>query len=223
MNGAGLPGQLFDAAFDAAFGTAFSATPGTAFGAALPGRELVRPLAPAARVDVWSAASERLPLADGRCVRIRRVRPADVAAEQAFVAALSPQSRRRRFHGAMKQLPTAVLQAMTSIDFDAHVALVAEAGCADGAPRLVADARYVRDETGGAEFAIAVADDWQGCGLGLALLGRLGRHAAARGIGRLRGSVLADNEPMLALMRRLGARVRSDAHDATVVQVSLPA
>lgn len=172
--------------------------------------------------DVSPAVGERLVLADGRGVRVRPVWPGDAAAEQAFVVALSPVSRRRRFHGAMKQLPTSVLQAMTAIDFRRHVALVAEAGCADGAARLVADARYVRDDNGDAEFAIAVADDWQGLGLGRALLHRLGRHARLSGVRTLRGSVLADNAPMLALMRSLGARLRGDLSDADLVQATFP-
>ena len=165
-------------------------------------------------------AGEPLVLADGRSVRVRPVRPGDAAAEQAFVTALSPGSRRRRFHGTMKQLPASVLRAMTAIDFRRHVALVAEAGCADGAARLVADARYVRDDDGDAEFAIAVADDWQGLGLGRALLRRLGRHARLSGVATLHGSVLADNEPMLALLRSLGARLRDDHTDATLVQAT---
>jgi acetyltransferase len=155
-------------------------------------------------------------LADGRSVQVRPVRPDDAAAEQSFVMALSPVSRRRRFHGAMKQLPSSMLLAMTAIDFH-HVALVAEACCADGAVRLVADARYVRDDAGGAEFAVAVADDWQGQGLGRSLLQRLGRHARLGGIRALRGSVLADNAPMLALVRSLGARLRDDPGDASIV------
>ena len=170
-----------------------------------------------------AAGDERLMLGDGRCVRVRPVRAGDAEGEQAFVVALSPQSRRSRFHGALKQLPEPVLRAMTAVDFQQHVAIVAEAGCSDGAARLVADARYVLAEEGqgGAEFAVAVADDWQGLGLGSALLQRLAQHARARGLGRLHGRVLVDNSPMLGLMRRLGARLRNDPFDASIVQVSV--
>ncbi|MCW5632337.1 MAG: GNAT family N-acetyltransferase, partial [Rubrivivax sp.] len=187
----------------------------------------------------------RLTLRDGRCVRVRPVHAADAPAAQAFVEALSPQSRRRRFHGALKHLPPAALRALTAVDQRQHVAIVAEAGCADGAARLVAEARYVRagdahapseadsddahgdgvddDLAGGeAEFAIVVADDWQGVGLAAALMQRLGRHARAQGIGVLRGSVLADNGPMLALMRRLGAVLHGDPFDASVVHARVP-
>ena len=69
------------------------------------------------------------------------------------------------------------------------------------------EARYVlgHDRAGHAEFALAIADDFQGLGLGRALLQRLAAHAAANGVGVLFGHVLEDNAPMLALMRRLGA------------------
>ena len=175
---------------------------------------------------------QRLTLADGRCVRVRPVHPSDAAGEQAFVTTLSPQSRRRRFHGALRQLPSSVLQAMTSIDRRRSMALVAEAGCADGAARLVADARYVIEdviedvieersrERRSAEFAIAVADDWQGVGLGRALMRQLAGLALASGLRELQGMVLADNVPMLALMQQLGARLRGDLHDAGIVRVS---
>jgi acetyltransferase len=112
-----------------------------------------------------------------------------------------------------------VLQAMTSVDYTSHVALVAEAHCDDGATRLVAEARYVvpADAAGEAKFALAVADDWQGRGLGRALLSRLARHARRRDLQRLQGTVLADNLPMIALLRRLGATIHDDPVDAAVV------
>jgi acetyltransferase len=172
--------------------------------------------------DMPARGDERLRLADGRCARLRPVRPDDVAVEQAFVGALSPQSRRRRFHGAMNRLPEAALRAMTAIDHRHHVALVAEAGCSDGAARLVADARYVREQGGAdhtAEFAIAVADDWQGLGLGRALMRRIAAIAQSHGLVALRGSVLVENTPMLALMRRLGATLHPEPGDGSIVQV----
>jgi acetyltransferase len=175
-----------------------------------------------------SALIETLTLRDGRPVLLRPVLPQDDAALQAFVEALSPQARRLRFHGAVKWLPASALSALTAVDYRQHVALVAEVPPADrdrvddGAPaQLVAEARYVRDGRGGAEFALAVADAWQGRGLGAALLERLRRHARSRGVAPLVGTVLADNHAMLALASRLGARIRDDARDASIVHVRL--
>lgn len=173
-----------------------------------------------------SALIQPLTLADGRSVILRPVLPQDAEAIRGFFATLSPASRLRRFHGVVNRLPDGALEAMTSIDYQRHLALVAEVrtdDAADGPTGLVADARYVVDDDADdrAEFAIAVADDWQGLGLGRALLERLARHARARGLHRLDGAVLADNEPMLALLGRLGATLRTDPADASVVQAQL--
>jgi acetyltransferase len=174
------------------------------------------PVLPVALID-------RVVLRDGRWVTLRPVLPQDLEAEQALVGEMSPRSRRARFHGALKCLPNTLAHAMTRIDFDDEVALVAEAHIDEDRTRLVADARYVRDgaDRSRAEFAIAVADAWQGLGLGRLLLGRLVRHAHRRGICSIEGSVLADNEPMLALMRALGAASRPDLQDASLVRVRL--
>jgi len=158
-----------------------------------------------------------LTLRDGRRVLVRPVLPQDAAAEQAFVVGLSPLARYRRFHLGLSELPAAQLRRFTEVDQSAHVALVAES-----ADAIVADARYVRDATGRTgEFAIAVADAWQGSGLGRALMQRLLARARRSGLERLRGGVLADNEPMLAVMRRLGARLAADPEDATLYRACL--
>jgi len=164
---------------------------------------------------------DRVSLADGRVVTVRPVLPQDADAEQSFVSGLSPQSRRLRFHGAVNRLPDSLLQAMTAIDYQRHLALIAESIDDDGSGRLVGDARYVVDEAGGAEFAVAVADDWQHIGLGSAMLKRLGRHARRQGLKHLEGAVLAGNDPMLALMKRWGAALRPDSEDPEVLIATL--
>ena len=184
---------------------------------------LLAPAAPAPyRIHRYpSMLIDRVTLADARVVTVRPVLPQDVDAERSFVSNLSPHSRRLRFHGAVNGLPDSLLQAMTAIDYQVHVALIAEAIDDEGAGRLVADARYVVDDAGGAEFAIAVADDWQHLGLGSAMLKRLGRHARRQGLQHLEGAVLASNGPMLALMRRWGAALRPDPEDADVLIATL--
>lgn len=168
-----------------------------------------------------SVLIDRVTLADGRRVTVRPVLPQDAEAEQSFISALSRHSRRLRFHGAVNQLPEATLRGMTVIDYRDHVALVAEVVDAEDGLRLVADARYAINEAGIAEFAIAVADDWQHVGLGRTLLQRLACFARGQGIERLEGAVMAGNAPMLGLMRRWGASLRADPEDAAVLIVTL--
>jgi len=76
-----------------------------------------------------------------------------------------------------------------------------------------------RADSADAEFAIAVADEWQGAGLGRELLVRLSAHAREHGVRRLFGDVLWGNNAMLGLARELGAVLKRRPGDATVVQV----
>ncbi|HZF81605.1 MAG TPA: GNAT family N-acetyltransferase [Rubrivivax sp.] len=196
-----------------------------------PGRPRVRrpsewPLLPGNRAsEQVLLRSEQVLLSNGRKATLRPVRPQDAPAEHRFIQSLSPRSRLMRFHGAVNLLPATVLRKMTQVDQQQHVALVAVAATDDGAPLLVADARYVIDahDPAGADFALAVADDWQRLGLGRRLLQRLAGHAAQQGVRRLHGSVMAGNEPMLALMRHLGASWRSEPGDASTLTAVLPA
>jgi acetyltransferase len=170
-----------------------------------------------------SALVDRLRLRDGRIVVVRPVASFDAPAEQDFVRALSPASRLRRFHFGLKELPPSLLRAMTEVDHRDHVAVIAEALEADdGDALLVADARYVRERADprAAEFAVAVADDWQGHGLGRALLAHLARHAARHGVQRLWGDVLVGNRSMLALADTLGAGVEPSPEGDDLMRVA---
>ena len=144
------------------------------------------------------------------------LRPHDADAEQAFFSTLSRQSRYRRFHAGMPVLPPALLAQLVDVDQRQHVALAARPL---GQPHIVADARYVRDadDPARAEFAIAVADDWQGLGLGRQLLLRLSRQARAQGVVHLRGDVLWDNRPMIGLVERLGGTLHQRADEPGVL------
>lgn len=139
---------------------------------------------------------------------IRPIGPADRNALKVFFAALSPASQRLRFHALMKELPERLLRELTEPDQREHVGFVAEADerAVDGAPLLVAEARYIRSpRSDAAEFALVVADGWRRIGLGSALTRILLRHAHLAGVRNLCGDALADNEAIRRLMLSLGA------------------
>jgi acetyltransferase len=159
---------------------------------------------PAALIDVVHLGGER--------VTIRPVLPQDAPLEQAFVRALSDEARHKRFFSPLKELPPQLLTRFTEIDYRDHLALVAQT-FTDGAERIVGDARYIVDDEASADFAIAVADQWRGRGLGRLLLTRLECHAAASGVRQLHGDTLHDNAGMLRLFHRAArARPRHPAH-----------
>lgn len=160
---------------------------------------------------------ETLVLHDGRKVTLRPMHRSDgPALYQFFFGCLSFRARLMRFHGAINHLPEAALLAMTTQVPGYHVALAALAATDDGLPQLLAEARYIVQANGEAEFAIAVADDWQGQGLGRAMVQRLIAHARSKGIGALLGSVVPGNDPMMHLMAGLGAELRMLGAEVTV-------
>lgn len=170
-------------------------------------------------------AGTPLRLDDGRAVRVRPIGGEDRDATQAFITALSPAARYARFHFGLQALPEPLLQAMTRPDPAREWAYVAEDPFqrdARGRPVIVADARCVVAAGGGeAEFAVVVADAWQGAGLGRRLVERLVADARGRGLSALAGDILRGNRPMLRMMRRAGARFERDPSDARVTRVRI--
>jgi acetyltransferase len=152
-------------------------------------------------------------------VALRQIRPDDAAALRGFVGALSPTSRRLRFHAALNELPEATLQALTCVDQRSHVAFVLTV-TEHGTERILGEARYAVSGDGEtAEFAIAVADAFRGMGLAERLLAALTDAARAAGVRWLVGEVLAGNARMLAFMRRCGFAATTRGVESGLVRV----
>jgi hypothetical protein len=171
-----------------------------------------------------AAESVGVLLGDGRRVTIRPICPSDLDALRRFFAALSPATLRLRFHISVTAPPEIVLRQFTEIDRRAHVALIGEIHdtAANQSATIVAEARYIRcKNSGDAEFALTVADDWCRVGLGTSITQILARHARSAGACRLSGDVLADNEAMRSFGRALHARVSRGTGGAGFVRLSL--
>lgn len=162
-----------------------------------------------------------LQLTDGSEVVVRPIGPDDASLLQAFVRRLSPRSRRFRFFAALAELSAAQLDRFVNVDPARGLALVALNGRQEGTA-IVAEARYALAQEGEkAEFAIAVADDFQGRGLGKQLVKRLLATAWRLGVRRLFGEIKSDNRAMLAVAMRLGFRLRGSLEDQSVVIASM--
>ena len=160
-------------------------------------------------------------LRDGTRLRVRPIRPEDAAAEIAFVASLSDESRYLRFMHHLHELTPQMLARFTQVDYDRELALVA-LGDNPGAEKIVGVARYVANpDRESAEFAIVVADAWQGKGLGRALMEKLIASAKRRGFRRLVGAILGINASMQKLVRTLGFRLRTDPDDPEQITAEL--
>lgn len=149
---------------------------------------------------------------------LRPIRPEDGAALQAMVRALSAESRYLRFMHTINDLSPLMLAQFTKLDYDRAMAFVADAG--DG--RLAGVARYATDRDGASgEFAVTVADDWQGHGLATRLMTLLIEHAREHKLQRLWGDVLKSNTAMHALMKRLGFEGKASREDRELMVFTL--
>ena len=133
---------------------------------------------------------------------------------------LSAEAKHFRYLQAMNDLSPEMLARATQIDYAREMALVATIGAEGGRERQVGVARYVLNPDGrSCEFAIVVSDEIQGHGIGTRLMQALIRAAREHGVEVVQGLVLADNTPMLQLMRDLGFSVARNPEDASLVDV----
>lgn len=150
---------------------------------------------------------------------LRPIGPRDAGVLQAYVRGLSPDSRYHRFFGALYELPPAELDRVIHLDRKYELALLAET-VVDSAPIVIGEARYALapDRLEG-EFALSVADDWRGKGLGTQLIADIECRATSLGARHLFGDVLRSNEPMKALARKNGIGMTDVPRDAKLVRV----
>ena len=169
-----------------------------------------------------AAIPDRVTLKDGTRIPLRPIRPDDKPRLQAAFDRLSRESRYRRFFSPKDRLTDAELAYLTEVDHHDHEAIIAlDPQGAEG----IGVARYVRSSADPklAEVAVTVADDWQGRGVGTAVLSALTDRARAEGIERFSALVQTANRPMVELLDHLGT-IRSRRPDGGAVEfeVELP-
>lgn len=148
-------------------------------------------------------------------VTVRPLRCEDADLEVRFGLGLSEETRYSRFFGGVRFTPD-LLATLVNVDFSRDLALIATTTVA-GTEAPIGVARFVRlPEGDAAEFAVTVADEWQGHGVGKLLLTRLVDIARERGLRRLVGETLATNQAMTHLAASTGFRVRTHPGDPTL-------
>jgi acyl-CoA synthetase (NDP forming)/GNAT superfamily N-acetyltransferase len=145
-------------------------------------------------------------LRDGRSVTVRLCGEGDAEGIAAMIAGMSREARAMRFGAAKRGLSPREAREMAAPPGPSGAGVVAVAG-GEG-ERIVAVARYHRAEgADDAELAAAVADRWQGLGLGTALVERICAHAAAEGVDSLWAWMRSDNRRMRSVLDGLGGPV----------------
>lgn len=151
-------------------------------------------------------------LDDGTPVTFRAILPDDAPGLNRLFSRLSPQSLYLRFFAPVPRLQPAMIRRLSNVDYTDRLAIVAVID-----REIVGVARFDRlsavappalaVDPGEAEAAVIVEDAWQGRGIATRLLWRLTAAGVARGVHTFTASVLAQNKPMLGLLRVIGDEV----------------
>ena len=149
---------------------------------------------------------------------IRAVRPDDKERIVKAFRGLERGSVYLRFFSYKKDLEAEELRRVTECDGVSEAALVATVGRGDR-ETIVALGEYVRSGAA-AHIAFAVEEDFQGRGIASRLLRQLAAIARANGITQFEADVLAENTPMLAVLRNSELRMRT-RHEEGVVHATL--
>lgn len=158
-------------------------------------------------------------LRNGRRLEIRAYRSSDKEALESAVGRTSALSLYRRFFTIKRDFTEREREFLLNVDFINHVALVALTDEA-GQPAIVGGGRYVVVKPGSAEVAFIVIDEYQGQGIGAALLRHLTNAARAAGLREFVAEVLAENNPMLKAFKNSGLPM-SMAREGEYVHVTL--
>ncbi len=167
---------------------------------------------PAELAECWEAGGERLV--------IRPIRAQDAPAHDAFFHRLSPDDVRHRFFVAVRELTPAQLARFTQPDYRREMAFIAVRE-SSGETVAVARVMPLDEDTTVGEFAVVVEADLRGRGLATHLMQRLIEWAPRHGLRELIGEILAENQPMLELARRLGFRLLHSAADPGLVEARM--
>lgn len=163
--------------------------------------------------DAW-----RLP--DGTSASLRPADADDAGAIRAFVAGLSEESRYQRFFYPVRELLPELARRFTRAEsMDAMTLLAFAHVGAD--ERLIGMAQYISaPHPQVAEFAVAIADDWQGQGVGRRLMQALIQTAHGAGFERMEADMLAANNGMRRLMHGLGFDFKRHADGPYLTRLS---
>jgi GNAT superfamily N-acetyltransferase len=146
---------------------------------------------------------------DARAVSIRVATPDDKEKLRKMFSRLSSKTIYRRFHLAYPHVPEQMLDLMSDVDHYDKEALFAVAE-----EEIVGHAMYVKlANSGDAEVAFVVEDEWQSKGVGKLLLDEIAEKARLRGIETFSGEVLGENRRAVGLLNAVFAKVRYVTRD----------
>jgi acetyltransferase len=158
---------------------------------------------------------------DGTEVVIRPIRPEDEPLMVRFHERLSERSVYLRYFHLLNldnRIAHERLTRICFIDYDREMALVVErANPESGEREILAVGRLTKaHHLNEGEFALLIADGFQGHGIGTQLLRQLVEIGRAEGLDRIVAEMLPENDHMIRIARQIGFEVRHSVIDRIV-------
>jgi acetyltransferase len=158
-------------------------------------------------------------LHNGLVVTLRPIECTDHAKFKEFFKALSPATLHFRFLEIIKELPNEDVARYCDLDFNQEMAIVA---LPISGEKIISVARLImslKDRRG--EFALVIADAWQGFGLGTELLAYLIKIARDYQLEELYCVLSSNNDRMIKLAEKFGLKVKSTDGDTQEMTLKL--
>jgi acetyltransferase len=147
---------------------------------------------------------ESIVIRDGGSVFLRPVKPSDGPLIEDLFSRLSPPSIYFRFLTNLDRLRPEILYHLVHIDYECEYALAATVN-EKNSEVIVGVCRYVCTfDPHRAELAIVIRDDWQGKGIGRALVERVFTVAKRNGIKTIELHIDPQNESSISLFTGMG-------------------
>ena len=160
--------------------------------------------------DLPQLTPVELTLPNGTVVSLRPLGPDDRERLAVGFERLSAESRYRRFMTPTPRLSAGELNYFSKIDYRNHFAWGVQVVKPDGMDGAGV-ARFVRltGQEDAADTAYTVLDEYQGIGIGQVLFRALAIAGHVNGVRQFHFDVLADNRPMLEVLKKFGVPVDS--------------
>ncbi len=144
---------------------------------------------------------KRITLKNGKTVLLRSMSPGDEQKEIDMFQHISPETQRFRYFTRIGNAASHLRARYEHMKYDQDIGILAEEKT-NSHSRIIGGVYLFVGQNDKAEFAIIVADPWQGMGLGSALMDYMLSIAKKRKVRDIFAYVLPDNDIMIGMMKR---------------------